>query len=220
MKKFLTFILALALASMQLPVFAASTYKYEVRIVDQFDEPIASDATVRVKTVDTNTDASIWPSDDTETGTLTGAVTPDSNGIARFYSTATSHDVIVHYRGKVYAYEGITPGKDRRVQVEKFDAAIDLDTDSVALSTNTITVPLKGNLFRVTGTGQFRTITDTGHQIGKRLTLIFAAAAGTDAPIHSDGNIVPRISEGTIQRVGAGSAIQVVWDGSKWRVIG
>lgn len=220
MKKFLALILAVALGLMQPVAFAASTYKYELRIVDQFDEPIASGATIRVKTVSTNTDASIWPSDNTETGTLTGSVTPGSDGIAVFYSTATSHDVIVHYRGKVYTYEGITPGKDRRVQVEKFDAAISLDTDAVTISSNTITVPLKGNFFLVHGTGQLRTITSTGHQIGKRLTLVFGASSTVDTPIHSNDNIVPRITEGTIQRVGAGSAIQVIWDGSKWRVIG
>lgn len=196
----------------------ASTYKYEVRIVDQYDEPIASGATVRVKTAGTDTDASIWPTDDTSTGTLTGSVTPDSTGIARFYGLATSYDIIVHYRGNVYAYEGITPGKDRRVQVDKFDAAINLDTDSVAVSASTgaITVPLKGDFFRVTGTSQLRTITSTGHQIGKRITLFFASGLN----IHTDGNIVVGGKLiGSLQEVGAGSAIEVRWTGSKWVVL-
>lgn len=220
MNKFFSLMLAFAVALVfSSQAFAATTWKYEVQIVDQFGQPVTSGATVRVKTVSTDTDASVWPSPDTTTGTLTGAVTPDTtSGIARFYSTATSHDVIVHYRGQLYTYAGVTPSSDRRVQVQKFNAAIDLDTDSVAKSAGVVTIPLKGNFFRVTGTDQVRTITSTGHQIGKRVTLLFTGA--TD--LHTDDNIALGNGKilGTVQQIGAGTAIDAIWDGTNWLLLG
>lgn len=220
MKKFLALFLVMALVVPQM-LFAgpASTYKYEIRIVDQFDEPIASGATLRVKTVNTNTDASVWPTPNTMSGTLSGAVTPDSMGIARFYSTETSHDVIVHYRGKVYAYMGVTPGSDRRIEVQKFDAAINLDTDAIA-SSDTLTVPLKGNFFRVTGTTNINNISSTGQQIGKEIALLFSGqlSLGENGNI-SMGRAVGTVNVGGTLQVASGTVIKFLWDGTKWRAV-
>lgn len=221
MKKFLGLILAFAVAFSSLPAFASGLTKYSIEVVDQNGKAVTSGATLRVKDSGTNTDSTIWPQDDNVTcdqdcGTLTGAVTLDSNGRATFWSTASTHDLIVHYRGKVYAYESFAPNQDRRIRVNKFDAEIDLDTDAVAVSSGVVTVPLKGNFFRVTGTSQLRTITSTGHQIGKEIKLLIADGLN----IHTDGNIQVGAGKlvGSLQEVGAGSVVRATWSGSKWLI--
>lgn len=213
--------------SMILPVSAfakgASTYKYHVEVVDLNGDPVTDEtATIYVKTVNTNTNASIWPAADTTTGTLTGAVTIDANGKGEWYGTATSYDVVVQYRGDTYVYQDFAPSSDKRIVVDTKEPVVDLN--SLVASGSTVTLPLYGDFFQISGTTNINNITSTGHQIGKRVLLLF----GGNLQIGENGNITisqtfggaanTGANAGTLT-VGSGTLLEVVWDGTKWRVI-
>lgn len=223
MKKLFSLIFAFALVlSLVGPVEASSLYKYNLQFVDENGKAVVSDVYVRVATVNTVTDASVWPQDDNVTcgddcGTLTGAVTPDTTtGSVLFWSTATSHDVFYQHGGQSYVFRGVTPGSDRRLFVLRDQPlpSTQLDQNPIASAADLV-LPHGGNFFRVTGTTNINRISETGQQDGRRVMLLFA---GTKLGIGQSGNVLVPGTGGTLN-VGAGTLLDVVFDGTTWRVL-
>lgn len=225
MRKFIAFSLAILLTTFGLTpsVFAVSTYKYQLEVVNEVGDPVTSGLLVRVKKTDnTNTDASIWATNDTTSGTLTGSITDDGDGVLTWYAITSTVDVVMQYRGQMYVLLDFTPGSDKRVVVSDQIPAIDLD--NLIPSADTMSLPLWGDFFQISGTTSINNIESTGHQIGHTVKLLF----GDGLEIGQNGNITisqkfggdaaaQNIYAGTLT-CGAGTLIQMLWDGTKWRI--
>lgn len=202
----------------------ASTYKYQLSIVDENGQPVTYDAkegTLYVKTVDTNTNASLWPTPDTSTGTMTGAVAPDANGKIEFFAVAASYDIHFQFRGKSYIYEDVTPGSDHRLTVEKNLRPILLDTEALKQKTtdaSAFDVPLSGSFFliRPSASVGVRELSEVGGVLGRRISLLFQGTGPFPIAAPSSGtNILLTGVAGTIN-VGPGTVLDFVYDGTNW----
>jgi len=227
MRKLLCFFVVF---SMILPIslFAAgaSTYKYDLQIVDEYDQPIESGAYLYVHDAGTVTQSTIWPSDDTTTGTLTGAVTVDSDGGARFYGTGTSYDIDVSYGGQHYFVKALTPGGQRRIKVRRIqDNTGSLDERAVTYTANRrLTLTIGGNFFIVRGTAGIGIveIAETGHTVGERVLLLFENDTQIKPSSTGTNIVVSQCRTGTNGRpnstmyVGSGTMVEIVYDGTKW----
>ena len=227
MKKYIAFGLAILLMTFGLnpSVLAVSTYKYQVEVVNEVGNSVTSGLLVRVKKTDnTNTDATIWTTNDTTTGTLTGGITDDGDGVLTWYATTPTVDVIMQYRGRMYVLLDFAPGDETRIVVS--DQVPPIDFDNVIPSADTMSLPLWRDVFQISGTTNINNIESTGHQIGKVVKLLF----GGNLQIGQNGNITisqkfggnyggtsPNALSGTLT-VGSGSLIEMMWDGTKWRI--
>lgn len=232
MKKLISLMLAGLMILWAFPAFAGgssvSTYKYNLQIVDENDDPVTTGtASVYVKTINTQTNASVWPTDNTTSGTLSGNVTTDEMGeIISFFGVATSYDVQVQYKGKTYLYEDFAPTSDRRIKVQKLQPAIDLATNRLTTPYSVLTIPVAGDFFHVDSSGEaVHEISETGQLAGRRVSLLFNSTSGTFGLKPSSTNIaISSGISGTTAAVGtltlgSGTVLELIYDGTLWRVI-
>lgn len=217
MKKIFLISLVLMLAFTGLSFAAsASTYKYNLQVVDENGQPVTGISYVYVYTVNTTTLASIWANENTNTGTLSGLIAPDStNAGIVFYSTATTVDVHFQFRGKSYVYESVAPGSERKLTVEKNRPEIDLATNRLTSSYDVVTVPVGGDFFLV-DTAAISELAEANHTVGRTVKLLFGAT--TTALANRGTNLAVQGKVGTFT-VGSGTLLEVVYDGTLWHAV-
>jgi len=130
------------------------------------------------------------------------------------HPSVTAVDIAAQYKGATRTVDGFGSTARRRLVFEDARALTPFDSGNDIASADSITLPDGGTFFTVTGTTTINTIVETGQTAGRRVTLLFESAVS----VGTGGNITG-ISSGQ-KDFNANSAVDVLYDGTDWRLIG